>query len=199
MVAAAALALTLLVGPTHARSEGRSVFSLDEQGRVSITITLGQVDLPELCDADFSLKERAREEQKLTRCLARDLPLLVRVKADGKPCKLVSEGFQSEPPRVHIAARADCGAYPESWSVDWGLFVASPLDHVNVARLEQPWSEPRMTLLSKRAARVTWETARHPARRAAGIALVLGAALLVVVGAVRRHRRGRSAARPASP
>lgn len=194
---AGALLAALLVVPGHSRSEGRSSFIVDEQGGVAVEITLGEIDLPELCDVNFlddpAGRQRDVEERKLDRCLARDIPLLVRLKADGKPCRMSYDGFSANSGVVVIAASARCPLLPEELVIDWGLFSGSALDHVSVARVEQPHGEPQLVMLSKRSSRATvaierrWSRAVLPAATALALLVVVGVLVVRLVRA--RDRR----------
>lgn len=192
MVGAAALLAAALLVPGHSRSEGRSRFTLDEEGQVAIEITLGDVDLAELCDADLAGGNRALAEKKLLRCLERDIPVLVRLRGDEMPCPAVFDSFEEQGRVVLLRAHARCAALPRSLVVDWGLFASSPLDHVSVATLTPPFGEPSLALLSKRAPRARLELGLSPIQKIgiglAGVAvLALGAGFVVV-----RRRRART-------
>lgn len=188
---AGVLLAALFVVPGHSRSEGRSRFSLDAEGRVAVAITVGEPDLPELCNVDLALPDRAGEEQKLARCLARDIPLLVRLKADGRPCRLTYERFEARQGVVVIEARGQCPTLPATFVVDWGLFAGGGLDHVSVATIEQPFGEPRLFMLSRRSSRATLEL---DGPRWPWLGLGLAAGALAIVAVWRRARR-----RPSPP
>ena len=182
----------------HQRSEGRSAFVVDESGRVDVRIEIGWLDVPELCDADL-LVEPARKsemEARLAACLARDVPALVRLKADGAPCRVAYDRFDAKPAptgggTLDIRATADCGQLPHVLVVDWGLFAGSALDHVSVTRIEQPYAAPKLAMLSKRAARLTIEIdrPRWPVYAGAALAIVVVAAALGAIVARRRKRK----------
>lgn len=186
---AALLAVLLALGPAHSRSEGKSVFTLTKDGRVAVQIVLAKVDIPDLCDADLSLRDIAAEERKLTRCLARDIPLLLRLRGESSPCAVRYDRFDVNAGRVVISAHAECGQLPRTLTVDWGLFAASPLDHVSTARFEQPWDKPKLALLSKRVSRITFDVAPHPAVRLAFAAAALSACAAIAAIVFRARAR----------
>ncbi len=156
-----ALAVALaLAAPAHSRSEGKSTFALAADGRVAITITLGTVDLPELCNADFTVAERAREEEKLTRCLEQGLGRWLRLAGDERACPVAFLRWRERERTVTIEAQAVCAAPPRALVIDWGLFAGSALDHVSVAVLEQPHAAPRLVMLSRRSSRFVLDVAR---------------------------------------
>lgn len=187
------LALTLLT-PAHSRSEGKSTFHLDESGRVTIAVTLADADLPELCNVDLSVAERAREEAELSRCLEEGLARWLRLSGDSRPCPIAFRRWSGRERTVLIEADALCAALPRTLVIDWGLFAGAPLDHVSVATVEEPHGKPRMVLLSKRSSRFVLEVARPwwP------FALGGGALALAAMGALAlgwRRRRVRAASR----
>ncbi|MCC7072764.1 MAG: hypothetical protein IT383_15665 [Deltaproteobacteria bacterium] len=190
-----ALAVALaLAAPAHSRSEGKSSFALRSDGRVAITITLGTVDLPELCNADFSVAERAREEEKLTRCLEQGLPHWLRLSADERGCPVAFSRWRERERTVVIEAQALCAELPRTLVIDWGLFTGSALDHVSVAVIEQPHAEPRLVMLSRRSSRFVLEVARpwwH-------WGVVGGALLAVAAGVAAWAWRRRAATRAAT-
>jgi hypothetical protein len=189
------LVAALLALPGHSRSEGRSSFAVDEEGRVSVQITVADADLPELCNADFSVRDRRElEEQKLGACLARDLPLLVRVKGDGKACKLAYDRFTENKGVVVIEASGTCPSLPHELVIDWGLFQGGALDHVSVAKIEQPFADPKLVMLSKRNAHVVIDVKRPllPWILAAVFAVATFAASIVIF--VRRRSGGQAPA-----
>ncbi|OGQ09739.1 MAG: hypothetical protein A2138_11055 [Deltaproteobacteria bacterium RBG_16_71_12] len=191
---AVALALTLLA-PSHSRSEGKSRFVLDEDGRVAVTIELGEPDLPELCNADLTVAERAREEQKLTRCLETGLPRWLRITADERACPIAYRRFSEEARTITIDAQAVCAAPPRRLVIDWGLFAGSALDHVSVAVVEQPHAKARLVLLSKRSSRFALDVARPWWLWALGVAATL-ALVAGACGVLRRRRRATAARAP---
>lgn len=189
-----ALALALLA-PTHSRSEGKSRFVLDEGGRVAVAIQLGEPDLPELCNADLTVAERAREEQKLTGCLETGVPRWLRLSADGRSCPVAYQRWSEQARTLTIDAVAMCHAAPRRLTIDWGLFAGSALDHVSVAVVEQPHAKPRLVMLSKRSSRFVLEVAR-PAwlwALAGGAPLALVAVAVALL--VRRRRTTATRAR----
>jgi hypothetical protein len=197
--AGAALFGALLSLSAHSRSEGRSSFVLDPEGRIAVQIVLSDLDLPELCNVDFSVRDRAAEEQKLTRCLHKDVPLLVRLTADDKPCKIAFDHFAENKGTITIEASGLCPTFPRTLRIDWGLFAGSPLDHVSVAKIEQPHDAPKLVMLSKRSSRVLVEVKRPRwpwlvATAAASAAVLVGAAALLL-----HRRRARRAVRAGDP
>ncbi len=198
--AALALLAALSFGG-HMRSEGRSSFSIDDTGLVEIEIEIGFLDVPELCNADL-LVEPARADEmrrRLAACLTRDMPQVLRVRGDERACPVVFLRTEDKPApgdarggTLRIFARADCGALPRALIVDWGLFRGSSLDHVSIAKIEQPYDKPRLAMLSKRAPRFTLEIARPLWPRVAagaGVAVLLGAGAGVLFGLRRRRKR----------
>lgn len=181
------VALTLLA-PAHSRSEGKSSFSLDETGRVAISIQLSDADLPELCNVDFTVPDRTRAEAELSRCLEQGLAGWLRLNGDGHPCPVAYLRWKPRERTITVEAEARCAALPRQLVLDWGLFAGGALDHVSVALLEQPHAKPRMVLLSKRSSRFVLEVARPWWPLAVGA----GALLLLAGGAVLLLRRRRA-------
>src|SRR5262249_3402470 len=139
---------------------------------------------------------RAEMEARLTTCLERDVTTLLRLRADDKPCRLTYDRFDAHDVKgggtVSIHAAADCGALPSKLTIDWGLFAGSSLDHVSVARIEQPHAEAKLAMLSKRASKLVVEITsdRRPLYAAVAIgALVLVVLIAVAVFVARRSRR----------
>lgn len=152
------IALALL-GPGHSRSEGKSSFRLHDDGRVAITVQLADLDLPELCNVDFSVADRIGEEAKLSRCLESGLARWLRVSADGRACPIAYGRWTARERTVAIEAQAQCEGRPGTLTVDWGLFAGGALDHVSVAMFEQPHAKPRVVMLSKRSSRAVIDVA----------------------------------------
>ena len=171
----------------HSRSEGKSSFKLEESGRVAITVQLAEADLPELCNADFSVAERAREEEKLSRCLEQGFARWLRVAADDRPCPVAYQRWSTRERTVLLEAEALCPALPAELVVDWGLFAGAPLDHVSVGLFEEPHAKARVFLFSKRSSRFVLEVARPwwPLAVAGGA----GVALVAIAGALVWRRR----------
>src|SRR5204862_6638516 len=101
---------------------------------------------------------------RLGTCLTATLPQVLRLKADGKPCRVAYDHFDEipAPPNadtVRIYAGADCGGsaheLPSTIVIDWGLFAGNALDHVSVAKIEQPHAKPQLALLAWRGPRLT--------------------------------------------
>lgn len=171
----------------HSRSEGKSSFKLQESGRVAIAVQLAETDLPELCNVDFSVADRPREEEKLSRCLEQGFARWLRVGADGHPCPVAYQRWSEKERTVVLDAEALCPTLPAELVVDWGLFAGAPLDHVSVALFEQPHAKARVFLLSKRSSRFVLEVARPWWPWAAGGGAAI--ALLLVVGVLGWRRR----------
>lgn len=188
-----ALAVALaLATPAHSRSEGKSTFRLAEDGRVAIAITLGTVDLPELCNADLTVADRAGEEAKLTRCLEQGLARWLRLTGDGRACPVAYARWRERERTVVIEAHGVCAALPRELVIDWGLFAGSALDHVSVAVVEQPHAKPRLVMLSRRSSRFVLDVARPwwPWAAAGGAVVVVATA-----AAWRWRRRAATAGR----
>lgn len=176
------LALALLA-PVHSRSEGKSNFRLEADGRVAVNIQLGEADLPELCNADLTVAERAREEEKLSRCLEGGLGRWLRLTADGQSCPLAYQRWSESARTITIEAQGVCPRLPRALVIDWGLFAGSALDHLSVAVVEQPHAKPRLVMLSKRSSRFLLEVARPwwVWALAGGAPIVLSVAVVVLV------------------
>jgi hypothetical protein len=194
-----ALALALVVAG-HTSSEGRSSFTLDESGRVKIRIEIGFPDVPELCATVNLFDGRARPlmDQKLEACLERTIPLEVKLRGDERPCPVVVDRHEivDAPPSgtLAIEASADCQQLPRVLVIDWGLFTGSPLDHVSVARVAQPFGEQKLVMLSRRAPRASVEIAPsgHALVFGAAAALVVVVVVVVAVAVLVRARRKRA-------
>jgi hypothetical protein len=189
-------ALSLL--PAHARSEGRAKFKLDDTGRVDVKITLSTLDMPELCNLDLAVSDvnvRAERLRLLDTCIRKDLPSLLRVRADATSCNVVVASTAVEKGTVSIDAMASCPQFPDARViVDWGLFAGHPLDHVAVTTFEQPHARPKLVMLSKRSNKLVVDIVHPlwPKVLGASLALlvVIVALAVVVVRARRRRVRG---------
>ena len=141
-VVGAMVALGVLT-PSHARSEGRSTFIVDDAGRVRIEIEIGLPDVPELCNADLLVSEarRAEMESKLASCLEQNFSSWLRIHGDDKSCKLAYDHDElkrtADSGTLIIYGVADCGAVMRVLVIDWGLFAASALDHGRRQRVLQ--------------------------------------------------------------
>jgi hypothetical protein len=179
----------------HNRSEGRSTFALDETGRVAITVQLSNLDLPELCNADFSVRDREGEERKLDECLFKNFTRWIRVHGDNSACVVALGGWKENAGTVVIDAKATCPAMPNTLVIDWGLFAGSPLDHVSVATVTQPHAKPRLAMLSKRANKLTVDVAgpKWPFVIAGALVMTALGVLLAFVMKRRLSSRGETA------
>ena len=185
------LALVLApLAPQHARSEGRARFDLDDTGRLDMEITLSELDMPELCNIDLSNRAlRAERLRELDVCLTRDIPRLVRVQVDEGSCPLLVHRVAAEKNTVTAVAVASCPSFPSRLIVHWGLFAATPLDHVAVASFSQPHAAPKLVMLSKRSAKLVVDIARPLWPRLVVLAIV---ALLCASAGWFVLRRGRT-------
>lgn len=176
------LLLALSVVPAHSRSEGRAKFKLDDTGRVDVKITLSTLDMPELCDLDLSASDPAVREQRLRKldmCIRTQLPVLLRVRADGM-CNVIVENVAVEKGTVSIEAMASCATFPrERVTIDWGLFAGDPLDHVAVTTFEQPHAKPKLVMLSKRSNKLIVEIVHPVWPKIVGASLAM---VVVIVG-----------------
>jgi hypothetical protein len=184
---AAVLVAWALLVPGHNRSEGRSRFRLEPSGDVDVEIRLGVGDVPDLCPTE-----------PLAPCLRRSLPLLLKLRADGRPCEVGFVDDTTADGVVVLHAHARCAAtgtepLPRELVVDWGLFAASDLDHVSIAQVEEPHAPPSLGMLSRRSPRLVVHVARAPLWSAGPVALLALLALAaVVVRGLTRRWRGRS-------
>ena len=207
-VAALVVVVATSIG-AHNRSEGRSSFVIQEAGRVDVLIELNGLDVPDICNADLLVEEARKPmmRERFAACLTTTLPQLLRLKADDKPCRVAYDRFDEipAPPNadtVRIFAGADCGGaaheLPSKIVVDWGLFAGNALDHVSVAKIEQPHDKPKLAMLSKRAPRLTIEVARPlwltVVPIAAGAVVVVAAVVVAAIVVRRRRARRRSSA-----
>lgn len=183
----------VLAAPAHNSSEGKSIFTLEPDGRVAISIQVGELDVPELCNADLSVADRAREEQKLTACLEQGVPRWLRLSGDGRTCPVAFLRWARRERTVTVDATAVCAALPRQLIIDWGLFVASALDHVSVALIEQPWAKPRLVMLSRRSSRFVLDVARP--WWVLALVVVVAAVLFGSAGWFWRRRRATARAR----
>lgn len=195
---AAGLALALAVA-LHSRSEGRAKFKLDESGLLDAKITLSTLDMPELCDIDLSNSDPAVREERLGvlhACIEREIPQLLRVRADAStPCNVIVLRSGVEKMVVAIDARAQCPAFPdERITIDWGLFAGQPLDHVTVTTFEQPHADPKLVMLSKRSSKLVVDVARPlwPKVAAGSAVVVLFAAALAFLVVKRQRKRAKT-------
>jgi hypothetical protein len=198
-VAFTASTLALLVA-VHTSSQGRSSFTLDDDGRVAVVVEVSYADVAELCSAPGVLDDDAR----LSSCLERTLPQSIKLHAlDAREhaCPLQFDRFEKrDVPGVDASgakngtlamfASADCGAMPDELVVDWGLFFGSTLDHVSVAKLAQPHAPAQLAMLSKRAPRFVLAIAKP---HTALIVVVAASCALVLAGIALFVRRRISA------
>lgn len=200
---ASALVFTALALASHSRSEGRSTFLVDEHGRVSIEIILSEADMPDLCDINLAVADPALREERerlLAACLERDLPTLLRVRerddrnpnAPDAPCPVVMERSEAKNAVVNITAHAACPTFPRQLVVDWGLFASTALDHVNIAKIEQPFADPKLVMLSRRASKLVVDVERPLWLRyglAAAAVAAVGVILVIMRLVIRRQSR----------
>jgi hypothetical protein len=190
--------LVALLLVSHAGSQGKSRFDIDDSGEVRVTVELSALDLPELCNVELSVSpaRRAEQEDRLDACIERGFPFWLRLSADATACPLKADGWRElEPPTVPavvaLSATARCPAGAQRVVIDWGFFSGTPLDHTNVARIRVPHDADRAFLFSKRAARLEVELGSAMPWRALVIAVALacGAGLFFALRAIARRRR----------
>jgi|GEM_PF-1364673 len=196
-VVATVVAAAALLG--HSRSEGSSRFEIQPRDRVQVTIQLLQLDLPELCEVDLSITDRARhlrELQRLEACVESGLPRWVRLQTSDGHCVFASTSVgRGEELAVYINGFATCPPLPgQTLTIDWGLFAGQRLDHVSTATvIVAPGVEER-ALLSRRHNRLKVHIPRAlPVPQiVAGVGAVV-VAVLAALGWRRRRRRQRTA------
>ena len=205
MPVAALLFAALALLPAHSRSEGRVKLKLDDTGRLDVKITLSTLDMPELCDLDLSASDKAVRDERIGRldtCIRKELPVLLRVRADASTaCNVVVASTTVEKGTVAIDAMASCPSFPnECVTIDWGLFAGHPLDHVSVTTFEQPHAKPKLLMLSKRSSKLVVDIVHPlwPKIVGASLALVLVIALLALAFVLVRRRRAGRASLPAA-
>jgi hypothetical protein len=183
----------------HNASQGRSSFDLDDDGTMRIEIQISEVDLPELCNVDFAVHDRVKQERNLEGCLRGGLPFWVRIRADERECKVEYLAWReleprTLPPVLAINALAKCDEVPSQLGIDWGLFVGSPLDHTSVAKIEAPHVDPRVFAFSKRARKLDISLTPHwlvgaEIAGAAVAVLALGVGVALLARKLMRARR----------
>lgn len=188
--------LLLLAG--HSASQGKSSFDIAADGTVDIEIQLSALDLPELCNVDLSVRDRATEEARLDTCVTRGLPMWLRISSDLGSCPISTTGWhqveaKTVPPVVALDGGARCSADARSITIDWGLFAGSPLDYTSVARADIDGQDAQMFAFSKRARK--WVLPLHRGLHwgwwlAGGVTATLLAAALAALFIARRRRRG---------
>jgi uncharacterized integral membrane protein len=183
----------------HSQSRGAlDIRVLDDA--VDVRIELSMQDIPELCDLQTDVVD-----DRVRACLMRAIGQGVHVSTDRR-CAWGSIDVQQHGVDVHATSTLRCtrGA---SLTVDWGLFAATSLQHIAIARAAAGGAVFE-TMLSKQ--RTKWEFALPQGRTHVP---VVGAVLLMVIGSVvvgvmvgvmvgavwLVRRRGRSSHRRAGP
>jgi hypothetical protein len=192
------LALVVLLA-AHSRSEGTSLFSVGEDGRVDVVVTLTVPDVPELCDVDLALVDPARRaiaEQGLSACVEQGLPRWLRLRVDDAACDVLAGSWRrADGYAVVLSTQAVCPApRGRSLAIDWGFFRDSPLEHLSMTTVALPGGTERHTLLSRRHNRFVVDVPASAWRRAlpavaAALVLAVVAGVVVAVVVVRRRRQ----------
>jgi hypothetical protein len=135
----------------HSQSRGALDIAVRDAGVVNVRVELSMLDVPELCDAPEGTRE---VDDRVRGCVVRAIESGMHMSTVER-CTWGTVDVQQRGADLHATSTLSC-APGARMSVDWGVFAATSLQHVAVARATVG-DKVFETILSKQ--RTKWEFA----------------------------------------